>query len=288
MTSQLHALPLLFCFAGLFCLNGDPSLGADEPTYQERTLSSWLQDFAVGRHPDMEKHSAAVRAIRAIGVEALPVLIETLKTISHTTEPDQDIHIVSAFEALGAKARPAIPTLIKLLAPAYDAARESLSEPDAQLKDRKSDIAALALQAIGQDSVSPLIEALDAKETKIRFGAAMALEYFPREAKDIVPALIKALEDKDRDVRWRAARSIGTLRAMPELAVPALVKRLRDDSATNVRCYAIMALGKFGSTATTSIPDLRNAVNDSNEVIRYYAKAALERIEPAEARKLED
>ena len=288
MTSQLHSLPLLFCFAGAFLLGCDPSLGADEPAYQERTLSSWLQDFAIGRYPDMEQHRAAVQAVRAIGAEALPILTQRLRTISHTSDRDQDIHTVSAFRALGAEARPAIPALIELLAPAYDAARESSSEPDAQLNHRKSGAAVRALQAIGHDSVPPLIEALGAEDTRIRFGAAMALEYFPRQVKEIVPALIDALEDEDCHVRWRAARSIGTLRAMPELSVPALAKRLRDDPAANVRCYAIMALGKFGTTAKTSIPDLREAATDPNGAIRSYAHAALEQVESAVNERLDD
>lgn len=282
MMARLRSFLLLF-----FLVVCQQTLRADEPAYQERTVSSWLQDFAIGRFPDMEKHRAAVRAIRVIGAEALPVLTEELRATSSTSDFAQDIHIVSAFRALGAEARPAIPTLIELLAPAYDAARESLSETDAQLKDRKSGTAALALQAIGQESVSPLIEALDAEEIKIRFGAAMALEYFPRQAKDTVPALIKALNDKDCDVRWRAARSIGTLRAMPKLSVPALVKRLRDDPAANVRCYAIMALGKFGRKAEASAPALRMATSDPDSAIRDYARKALEKVEPSRSQKVE-
>jgi HEAT repeat protein len=214
-------------------------------------------------------------------VEALPVLTEKLKTISSTSDPDQDIHVISAFRALGAEARPAVPGLIELLAPSYDAAHESPSEPEAQLNDRKSVKAALALKAIGGGSVSPLIEALEAEDVKIRFGAAMALEYFPRDAKRTVPCLVKALEDQDRDVRWRAARTIGALRALPELSVPALSKRLRDDPTTNVRCYAINALAKFGSTAAASIPDLRKAATDPNSAIRSYAQAALKKVDNA-------
>jgi HEAT repeat protein len=288
MMAGTYSLSLLLCLASSFLVVWQQTLRADEPAYQERTVSSWLQDFATGRYPDMEKHRIAVQAIRAIGADALPVLTERLRSTSSSLDRVQDGHTVSAFQAIGAEARPAIPVLIELLAPAYDAARESLSEPNAELNHRKSEAAAHALQAIGQDSVCPLIKALAAEETNIRFGAAMALAYFPPQAKDTVPALIKALEDNDCDVRWRATRSIGTLRAMPELSVPALAKRLRDDPATNVRCYAIMALGKFGTTAKTSIPDLRKAATDPNGAIRSYAHAALEQVEPAANEKLND
>jgi HEAT repeat protein len=133
-----------------------------------------------------------------------------------------------------------------------------------------------------------LIKALDAKDRRIRFGAAMALEYFPRQEQDVVPALVKALEGDDCDVRWRAARSIGTLHAIPDLSVPALAKRLRNDPAMNVRCYAIMALAKFGRAAELAVPDLVTATRDSDSVIQSYAKDALKAIESAAAIKAND
>ena len=167
------------------------------------------------------------------------------------------------------------------MAPAYDAARESLSDANVQLTERKSTAAALALQAIGQDSVGPLIEALSSANPKIRFGAAMTLEYFPRHGKDIVPALIKSLGDEDCDVRWRAARSLGDLQATPELSVPALVERVRDDPDTTVRCYAITALAKFGNKAQAAIPVLAKATTDPDSSIRSYARDALTAIDLA-------
>lgn len=281
---QVQSAMLLWCFA-LLSVVTQHSLHADEPMCQGRTVSSWLQDFAYGQFPDMDKHRAAERAIRSIGADAIPVLTERLKVSSASLDQVQDMHTVSAFDALGTQARPAIPVLVELLAPAYDAARESPSEPNAQLTSRKTVSAALALQAIGQASVGPLINALTAEDVKIRFGAAMAMEYFPRSEEDVVPALVKTLEDKDCDVRWRAARSIGTLHAMPELSVPALAERLRNDPATNVRCYAIFALAKFGDKAEASVPDLTRAAADSDSVIRSYARDALKAIDPAATTK---
>jgi HEAT repeat protein len=282
MSSPRQAiLSLVLCLGSSFLVTHPQSLRADEPVYQKRTVSSWLQDFAIGRFPDREKDAAAVKAIRAIGADALPVLTSRLSTAASDLDQTQDIHTVSAFEALGAEARPAIPTLIELLAPAHDAARISLSEPSAQLNDRKSLAAARALKAIGEDSVRPLIEALDAEPTNIRFGAAMALESFPKQAKAVVPALIKALEDKAPDVRWRAARSLGTLRALPEVSVPALAKKVREDQDASVRNYAIMALGKFGTKAQSSAPTIREATNHPSSATRDYARKALESIEPS-------
>jgi HEAT repeat protein len=133
-----------------------------------------------------------------------------------------------------------------------------------------------------------LLNALKAEDKRGRFGAAMALEYFPGQAQDVVPALVKSLEDENSDVRWRAAKSIGTLRAMPNLSVPALAERLRRDHAINVRCYAIINLAKFGKAAESAVPDLATATNDPDSAIRSYAKDALKAIESAKATKGKD
>ena len=246
----------LLCLAFSLLVSDRPAHGEQEPVHEGRTVSSWLQDLAIGRFPDMQKHRAAVEAIRAIGADAVPVLVDRLRVTPDPLDSTQDIHTLSAFRALGPKAKPAIPDLVALLAPAYDAARTSRSEPIAEVQHRKSTYAALALREIGQDSVIPLTQALASDNTKVRFGAAMASQYFLRHAKEVVPALIRTLEDTDSDVRWIAARSIGDLGAMPELSVPALMKRAREDKATNVRWYAISALVKLGPIARESIPYL--------------------------------
>jgi HEAT repeat protein len=281
MRTQPHRIALLLLYAILLLISTQHTLRADEPSYRGRSLSLWLQDLALGRFPDMEKHRAAEEAIRSIGAAAIPVLTDRLRVTSDKLDQVQDFHTVSAFRALGPQARAAIPVLVELLVPAYDAARESPSEPNAQLNERKSTAVALALQAIGQDSVGPLIEALSSANRKIRFGAAMTLEYFPRHEKVVVPALIKTFDDKDCDVRWRAARSLGALHAMPELSVPALAERVRTDPATNVRCYAIFALAKFGNKAKAAIPVLARATTDPDSSIRSYAREALTAIGPA-------
>ena len=288
MVIRLRARWMLPCCVVSLLAVLQPALGDEEPVYQGRTVSSWLQDFALGRFPDMDKHRLAVKAIRAIGKEALPVLVDRLKVTSVSSDPMQDMHTLSAFRALGSEASPAVPDLIKLLAPAYDAARLSLSEPDARLKDRKSTYAALALQVIGQDSVVPLTRALASGEKQIRFGAAMALEYSRHRGQDVVPALIRALEDEDNDVRWIAARSLGALRAMPELSVPALSKRVREDPAANVRWYAISALAKFGPAARNALPDLHKATTDADSAVRLRAREARQKIDPSAATGVED
>jgi HEAT repeat protein len=255
---------------------------ADEPVFETRTLTSWLQDFAMGRNPDIIKHHAAERAIRSIGNDVLPFLVKRLEASDEPNEGAQDIQTVSAFRALGAEASPAIPALIQGLAPSYDAARSDLSKPEDMAKDQKSIHAALALQAIGEASIAPLTAALRDKRHQIRFGAAMALEHVAGGDKHLgvveqkaVPALIKALKDENRSVRWRAARTLGELHVAPEKSVAALAEQVRSDQPENVKIYAIWALQKFGKRAESALPDLEKATADTDPVVRDAAKKTI-------------
>ena len=293
MKLQLQRLLVcLACFssAGL-CLAGPLATGEKpagvhekpaEPCYEGRTLSSWLEDFAYTGERDSVKRQPAERAIRAMGTKAIPGLVGRLRSATTLEEIDDNWCVIDAFEALGAEARPAIPELIELLAPAYDAAKQSPSEPDGQANDRRSLAAVYALRSIGDDSVPPLVEALRSEHVKIRFGAAMALSYFRRFAEVTLPALITALGDENYSVRWRAARTIGELHSRPDLSVPALARRVSDDPAFAVRLYAMMALKRFGPAAVQAIPALRQAANEKNGSVRSEAKAALEKIDPVE------
>ncbi|BCM92502.1 hypothetical protein IAD21_04382 [Abditibacteriota bacterium] len=306
----LRAVWLLFCLTLSVFIGCPQALQADEQAaellYQNRALTSWLQDFSYGygynpnavyETPDhikwrKEKQDAAEVAIQAIGAKALPVLLDRLAIPAGPPVAEQsqkatfdqfakNYGTTRGFAALGAKAEPAIPDLIQLLAPAYDAAHRSGSEPGAQLQEWQSYTTGSILRGMGEAAVQSLIEALlNSKDVKIRFGAAMALEYHQR-AKEVIPSLIKALDDDDKDVRWRAVRSLGDLRQMPEIAVPAIARRMTDDPEVNVRLYAISALTKFGAEAAPAIPALYKATQDPDPYVFSEVQKALKEIKAA-------
>ena len=290
-------MKVAFAILGFGLLFASLSVGrqeacAEEPRYQDRTLTSWLNDFAYGRFPDMDKHNAAVKAVREIGTDSIPILMERIKITSEDqtlllrseherdAQRSQDIHTVSAFRALGPASHTEIPTLIDLLAPQYDAASESSSEPGYWLKYRSSELAGRVLETMGTASVKPLLEALRAEDPKIRFGAVGVLEgtYWRTKDGKIVPAILKRLHDEDTNVRWISARVLGSINTLPGACVPALAERVRDDPEVNVRCYALMALKKFGPRAEAALPEVMAATSEKNGAISSYAREALKAI----------
>jgi hypothetical protein len=111
-------------------------LRAREPVYQGKTLIAWLQEATQSDADSVERDKpAAVNAIRQIGMDALPELLNLVAAKDtklrkfllnfEREHPDiplqlrktEDYHEMAAcgLYVLGPRARPAVPALIKLL-----------------------------------------------------------------------------------------------------------------------------------------------------------------------------
>jgi HEAT repeat protein len=92
--------------------------------------------------------------------------------------------------------------------------------------------------------------------------------------------LVKDLKDPDAGVRARAAVNLSHIPAdQAKEAVPALIEALEDPSP-EVRRYAALSLGSYGSAASAAVPALQKATGDSDEGARQLAAKALKRIQP--------
>jgi len=90
---------------------------------------------------------------------------------------------------------------------------------------------------------------------------------------DPLPVLIERLASADARRRALAADVLGTRGSAATPAVCALRGVLKKDGDRRVRASAGLALGKIG--AADAISDLRRALRDRNEDVRYSAKLAL-------------
>jgi len=197
-----------------------------ETTYQGKGQTAWLKDLNSGPiiQGDFsgEKHEAAADAFRRMGTNALPQLLDGLRSkdsrlalawmnVSRKYPVFGRIFLpaderrsaaAQAFKSLGPIAEPAIPELTSML-----------NDPDTSLES------AFCLASIGSNGIPPLIQALTNYQPKVRYCAVFALGYKPTLAQAVVPTLLRMLSDPDLNVRLAAS---GTLKSIdPETAAKA-------------------------------------------------------------------
>lgn len=195
---------------------------------------------------------------------------------------------------MGAKARQAVPVLVK-----------SLTDPEERVR---SD-AARALGDIGPEAgeaVPNLIQALGDKDNSLRSCAIYSLGKIGAAAKPAIPYLIEVL--KDRSIRTEAIIALGQMGGPAKTAVPRLIDLLKptgdnicgrtafSSSHDYHRCdlYAAEALGNMGPAASEAVPALTHFLNTRPdpssgqydiETFHKIPAAALDKIATAEAVK---
>jgi hypothetical protein len=188
----------------------------DEPRYNGRPLSKWLQVYCENaRNQNFPQASEAEQAIRAIGTNALPFLLKWIRQqppswhrTAHRRLPEylsdnapvsllidgpgyeRANEVMVAFALLGTNAAPAIPDLVALM------------------KDtNKVDRAVGALSGVGAPALPHMLAALaNTNQT----GRSMILFYIRDMARKVgtnafLPPLKAALQDPDPEVRGMAS-----------------------------------------------------------------------------------
>jgi HEAT repeat protein len=146
------------------------------------------------------------------------------------------------------------------------------------------------LANLGEKSAPALAQGLQHKNSKVRLGAAKALEGMAFRNKAATPQLVAALEDEDDQVRIAAASACAWFWkkrdiAEAKIALSGLIKSLHDNN-WEVRfksSYALMQIANgIGDEAAAAIPALVQCLeNNENESIHEYAACALGYIGPA-------
>ena len=200
--------------------------------------------------PAMELAEAAVRHM---GTDALPGLLWRLQGGSQEAN-----HALTALNALGDLARPAVPSLIKIW----------------ERRSGANGLAAEVLVALRVDG--PVVAALADPE---RREAALYALYNPRTSEDAVGPLAPLLTNADPEVRLRAVEDLGQVRRQPRLAVPALLAVFNDpvpavrlavfnDPVPAVRQAARAALEDLGLPPETLVDIFLRSITDLNASVR--------------------
>jgi len=257
-----------------------------EPRYGGKKLSEWVEELP-GYAPTGK--SEAAQAVRHIGTNAIPFLLEWLRwepsalriklqgpvdkmltkispallKRSHTPYT-RSLGAWRAFQTLGPRAAGAIPELSRLMTNTR--------------RHRSGQFAAGCLANIGTDALPPLMSALTNQNPEVRGRAAVNMERLGTNAGPALPLLIECLNDKEQSAVWGASQALIHFKRNPHV-LPALADCVRN-SRQAYRWYAIMALGRFGHEALPAVPLLLKCLKDPDANVRLTATNALRQIDP--------
>jgi HEAT repeat protein len=201
-----------------------------EPVYQGKRLSVWLEVLNRERTPSHPDDRVA-QAIRHMGTNALPVLIERLH--------GQD-------------------TRLKQLMVAWTDKQERFPFHLKSADQCRSE-AISGYQALGPLASSQVPRLTDMLEhdpfPNARQAAAQVLGFIGPEARGAAPALFRATKDKASGVRSAALFALGRIQPDAEMTIPVLVAGL-DDPHPGAQWQAAIALGQYGPEARAALPAL--------------------------------
>ena len=217
-----------------------------EPVYQGKPLSAWLERLSKATKDD--ERDRATTAIRHIGTNALPLLIERLRA--------QDAPL-------------------KLLIMTW-AEKQKLVPVHLKSAQQRRNEAIWGYEALGPLASAQIPSLADMVSHDpaffVRHGAVSALGYVGPEARSAAPALFRATQDTDEEVRGVAFWALGRILPDPQLTIPLLVAGL-DDPLWGNRWPAAAALGKYGPEARAAVPALLRALA-TNDALAVSLPAA--------------
>jgi peptidoglycan/xylan/chitin deacetylase (PgdA/CDA1 family) len=230
-------------------------LRSDEPSYQGRTLTSWIRDLEKANETE-SSNARALAAIQAMAPQAIPFLLRELQAqeppwalwldrhwpssadrFSFNSGRERGIMAFRGFKALGNSAEPAIPLLQPMLLSTNPAVVDTAQE---------------VLFGIGGDKVVPCLRwGLTNADANIRYGAAFSLGRLRSLARPAAGQLFALVDDPSPRVRLAAVYSCGAIGADPEPVLPALIRTLSHPNQS-LRFAAIRALAQLGTNAASA------------------------------------
>jgi HEAT repeat protein len=265
-----------------------------EPSYAGRSFSQWctLQAELTQAGGSETESREAIRAIRRIGTNGLPILLRSLRDSSLSQKlrglanrlpaalsrsrllrlalTGDRVDPSAVFQILGPQASPAVPELAALL--------RATNRPDIASE------AAACLAAIGPAGAPALVEALgnprlpSCRYAAFEFSSADPA-IFGTNAALAIPALAQLAVDTDSELARLAIRALGRINRQPQLTVPALIVALHSTD-NMVRYDAARSLMWVGGSARSAVPALLQCFNDPDWGVRSITTNALLSIAP--------
>jgi len=280
--------------------------GPKEPEYEGKKLSEWLlyADDLRLRFPDEDFEDAsgphtkeAAKAIRAIGTNAAPVLLNWFnyrpnalrmnicwlarklpakvrqnKTFGRLVIGEGLLRaglVYNGFFILGPASAGAVPELVNIMENDRDGGKRRGAT---QILMRIGDVGMLPLLRAMTNQANPnrfLILSLNARFYHYRSGPTSA-----------IPSLVQCLADEDPQVVMAAADHLGNVALdQPDVVVPALTNALAGTN-TSQQVQVMRAISKFGSRGSAAVPVLLPMYDSTNSVVSRQAGVTLRFVDP--------
>ncbi len=270
----------------------------NEPSYNGRTLSEWLEEITVSRIAVTEQleEQKAIEAVRAIGTNALPFFVKWSGYGSTPLEADlvnvgrciPGIRNTSVFRRIAFRHVKKRSAAIKGFRILKDKAALVVPELITRLNRTKNYEKALGvasmLQCVGEPAVPALIKAAESGSLEHRSAAMYALSGMGTFACDAVPALLEIGRNLSDPAHNEAAATVGKMAGCSDQAISTFSNMLASATPGDRIC-ALIGLTTFvrwqGATSIQqTVPAIKLALEDSDIGVRYWAKEALTVIAP--------
>jgi HEAT repeat protein len=223
----------------------------------DEEVALWIKLLNSDKRPVRFQAMAALGEMGARAKRAVPALMKILQT-----DKDGAIRVgaATALGQIGPAAKDAVVTLVELL-----------------LDEERYDLASTAARSLGmigpgaRSAVPALRRALKSNITSITYNGAWALGEIGEAARVAVPDLLDLLDNVNPDIKATAAVSLWRIEKHAD-AVPALIKHLDDKNALG-RGSVALGLAEIGPGAKAAVPALLRASkaddpNDSLTAVR--------------------
>jgi HEAT repeats len=235
---------------------------APEPSYQGKSLTAWMDDFArlttpyTGRGIDLK----FTDAFHAMGSNCIPLIFKRLER--------QDSVLRTKYRSFWPRLPKALQKILPTPGPVLSAVP-----------------VALLIDSFGQTPFPLLLSELGSRSSTARQVAITRLHparLTPDQIDQVDPVMIARLSDTNAATRLYAAGFLGERGPKASKAVPALVLALRlSDTGPApfekwpARVWVATALGKMGPTASSALPALTGLITDPDSYVRWKAAAAI-------------
>lgn len=297
---RISACQIMTCGVGLWLFTAPRSFGAES----KPALGPWLMDLQLGnpgfKDPSelipeeraelaqappevkeliekLQKHFKAVKELKQFGTNAVPSLLDILRTSKDVKMKEQALIAIDHLQ-------PPPEMVLSALAEYLNTGEEAEN-------------AALVLARQGPEALLPLLSARTNRNSTVRAAVAWHVSDFRPDDKGnlriavngderiwpkfkpatklISAALLDLLDDENASVRFRAAVGLGDIGGDLGKVIPALMRHLNDADAT-VRSDAVSALAHFGEAARPAAQLLAEKIYDPDRNVRSAAATALD------------